>query len=406
MKVFFISGFFPDNQKDFILNNSKGVIQNAAHVYQGNLLKGLDAVYESGVEVINLPFVGSWPTRFKRLYFPSCKVSAYGRNSCVRGIGFLNFPIIKHFARFLSLFSVLVKEKKQDHFVFMVYCAHLPFIAGVVLAKKIKFHKSKVCLIVPDLPEFMSEETGFFYRFFKALDSFLIMKLIRHVDSYVLLTDAMAEKLGVEQDSYIVVEGIANNNSEVSQAESLVSDKKIIFYSGTLAARYGVRDLVDAFREVPLPSCELWICGEGDSRGYIESAARQDGRIKYYGQLSQEKVINLQRQSTVLVNPRLPFGEFTKYSFPSKVMEYMASGRPVVMHRLPGIPSEYFRYCFTPELSDMKSLKECLVFVLGLSMDRLNDVGRTARQFVLDNKSCVSQAYRIKTFLEREANAK
>ena len=41
------------------------------------------------------------------------------------------------------------------------------------------------------------------------------------------------------------------------------------------------------------------------------------------------------------MNPRSADAEYTKYSFPSKTIEYLATGVPVVMNRLPGIPEEY-----------------------------------------------------------------
>ena len=43
-------------------------------------------------------------------------------------------------------------------------------------------------------------------------------------------------------------------------------------------------------------------------------------------------------QSLWPVNPRQNNEEFTKYSFPSKTMEYLASGVPVVAYKLDGIP--------------------------------------------------------------------
>lgn len=404
MRYIFIGGIFLNSQNDLILRNSSGIIQNAANVYQASLLNGLDAVCECGVEILNLPFVGSWPSRFRKLYFPSSMPASYGHSSLARGVGFLNITLIKHFARFISLCYVLLKRETQRDSVFIIYSVHLPFIAAVLLAKKIRLRSSKVCLVVPDLPEFMSDEDGKLYKFFKAIDLFFIRKLIGHIDGYVLLTDAMAEKLNIEQGSYIVVEGIANDN--VPASKNIKSDKKVIFYSGTLASRYGIRDLVEAFKRIECCNCELWICGEGDSRAYIESAASLDERIKYHGQLPREKVIELQMQSTVLVNPRLPLGEYTKYSFPSKIIEYMSTGRPVVMHKLPGIPAEYFQYCFTPELPNVESLQECLAFVLDLGADKLDEVGQSAKRFVLDNKSCVSQAARVRSFLEEVINEK
>src|SRR5690606_28756232 len=99
---------------------------------------------------------------FRSFYFPSFITSTFGKGSLVRGIGFLNLPVIKYFCRFFSLLCVLLKEMSREDRIFLIYCVHLPFIAAVVLAKRIKFRSSRICLVVPDLPEFMSDQGGFF----------------------------------------------------------------------------------------------------------------------------------------------------------------------------------------------------------------------------------------------------
>ncbi|MDH4568828.1 glycosyltransferase family 4 protein [Pseudomonas sp. BN414] len=398
MRIVFVGGLFPDVQRKEILERSKGVIQNAADSFQFGLLKGLDAVVDDGIEILNLPFVGSYPARYTHAYFPGCFDKLFKKTS-VKGIGFLNISIIKHFSRFFSLLNALRKIRFSSDDVLMMYSVHLPFLAAAYFLKKIRKPYPKVCLIVPDLPEHMSDSKDILYRLFKRIDVFLIDKLLGSVDCYVLLTSAMAERLGVTEQRFVVVEGVAVE-PEV-HADQVESDRRIVFYSGTLARRYGVCDLVSAFREISAPDCELWICGDGDSREYIESVASQDPRVKYLGQLPRDQVIKIQHQATLLVNPRSAEGLYTRYSFPSKIMEYMVSGRPVVMHRLPGVPAEYYDHCYAPRTGDTQGLKECLRHVLSLDEDKLIEVGSSAKRFILENKSSTSQGAKIKDFLKR-----
>lgn len=398
MKIIFIGGFFPDDQIDMIYESSSGPIQNAAHVFQSNLLKGFDAVFSEGATVLNLPFIGSYPLRFNKIYYPKSS-SVFLKNTKVNGVGFLNLTFIKYYARFLSTLIALLGVKKTNNECFFIYSMHLPFVAAAVISKKIKFNKSKICLIVPDLPEYMSGNRGFFYNLFKKVESGILSFFLKGIDDYILLTGEMAKKLKLQDEQYIVVEGIADN---VELYLDLNRDnKRVVFYSGTLAKRYGVCDLVDAFSALDDENLELWICGDGDSKNYISNMQKSDVRIKYLGQLPRDQVVKLQQKATVLVNPRGPQGEYTKYSFPSKVMEYMSSGRPVVMHRLPGIPAEYFDYCYTPATSSVLSLNECLNSVLKISDEELTATGIAAKDFVINNKSYIKQAEKIKKFILR-----
>ena len=56
------------------------------------------------------------------------------------------------------------------------------------------------------------------------------------------------------------------------------------------------------------------------------------------GCVTNDEIVRLQCEATLLVNPRPSDKEFCKYSFPSKTIEYMASGTPVLMTKLPGVP--------------------------------------------------------------------
>lgn len=117
--------------------------------------------------------------------------------------------------------------------------------------------------------------------------------------------------------------------------------KKTILYTGKLDARFGIRDLIEAFKRIDDEEFSLWICGLGLDQAFVEDAVKSDSRIKYWGIMEQKRIFEMQREATLLVNPRNGEAEYTKYSFPSKTMEYMASGTPTVMYKLPGLPVDY-----------------------------------------------------------------
>jgi glycosyltransferase involved in cell wall biosynthesis len=88
-----------------------------------------------------------------------------------------------------------------------------------------------------------------------------------------------------------------------------------------------------------------------------------------------------------------------KYSFPSKTMEYMASGKPVVMYKLDGIPDEYDEYLFYADGSNgIEGLATKLKEVLN-NYDSALVKAECAKEFVLNNKNAKVQAKRILDFV-------
>ena len=109
---------------------------------------------------------------------------------------------------------------------------------------------------------------------------------------------------------------------------------------------------------------------------------------------------DLQSCVTLLVNPRHSADDYTKYSFPSKTMEYLASGTPTVMAHLPAIPSEYDEFLFYFDDESIEGMARKLVELCEMDCKILKERGEGARHFILDNKNANVQSQRIYSLVE------
>lgn len=76
----------------------------------------------------------------------------------------------------------------------------------------------------------------------------------------------------VTNQKYIVMERIS---SKFTKRESLQpkSNIKRVVYAGTSHEKFGIIQLLEAYREVDVPNTELCICGLGDSEYRIKAVA-------------------------------------------------------------------------------------------------------------------------------------
>ena len=178
-------------------------------------------------------------------------------------------------------------------------------------------------------------------------------------------------------------------------------EKKVVLYTGTLRKIFGVMNLVKAFQSLENTDAELWICGSGDSENDINEAAKQDSRIKYFGMVDSQAALKMQRQATVLVNPRTSEGEYTRYSFPSKTMEYLLAGKSVIINRLSGIPEEYYEYVYTPDDEGIEALAACISSVLAMNPSTRNTRAQRGREFIISQKNSFIQTKRILNLISK-----
>jgi len=394
MQTIFIGGLYPNEILDEIKENTKH-LDFAANTLQWALLNGFEA-NSYPVKVITLPTLRDFPQYYKKTYFKSSSFSHIKGNEDLC-LGFVTIPVIKHVSKYLNLYKSLnnlLKDKDNVHLI--IYGIHSPYLKAV---KKIKQRNDKIktCLIVPDLPEYMSDSKNIIYRLLKSIDKKIILKSFQYIDSFVLLSQYMAERLPIGDKPWMVMEGIYNTNDNITNVPK--EPYKTILYTGNLAKRYGILDLLEAFTKINSPDFRLWLCGNGDGLEKIQEIQKRDSRIEYFGILPRNEVLKLQKRATLLVNPRHSYEEYTKYSFPSKTMEYMASGTPTLMSKLPCLPKEYEPYIYFFDDESVEGMKNKIIEICEKSQEELNEFGKKAAEFIHTRKNEIAQTKKIIEFI-------
>ena len=397
MKTLYIGCFCEPTQMPFINKHTKGKITISATTFQRALLSGYTESDQGFDYIINVPDLGSFPQRCSTPFFRRTTFSFASMNG-VNG-AFFNFTYLKRY----SIYKSIMREACQwintcgnEQIVIVVYSLIYPYIKAAVDLKK-KYPNVHICCIVLDLPEFFGDNTSFLYRVLEQHNTRKIYSITPFIDSFVLLTEAMKDKLKVGSRPYLVMEGIYNVVDVIPQNKM----KKTILYSGKLDIRFGIKNLIESFGLIKDEEFSLWICGQGLESDYVEKAAKKDKRIKYWGLLEQSKVFKMQRQANLLINPRKGDVEYTKYSFPSKTMEYMASGTPTIMYRLPGLPIDYQKHLVLIPDNSLDTMATLLQEWGNKKQAELDNFGEDARHFILENKNSKVQASRLMDFITK-----
>lgn len=310
--------------------------------------------------------------------------------ACYRYIPAIRNPIVKAAAVGFGTFFQTLFLIRKDSAVIVDGLNRVTALSALLAARL----RAKPCVgIVTDLPDMLGGS-----RFSKAFANFVI----RHCTHYVLLTEAMNDYLNKSGKPYVILEG----HSDVTMKDKNPSlDKKshprICFYAGGVSKQYGLGNLVDGFRMADVADAVLHIYGPGDYVEELQEIAEKDSRIFYGGMLLNQEIVEKELEATLLVNPRPTEEEYVKYSFPSKTMEYMASGTPVLTTVLPGMPKEYHPYVFLLEDETAEGIAAKLRDVLKNSDEALFEKGRKARTFVLEEKNNVIQARKILDMLRK-----
>jgi len=124
------------------------------------------------------------------------------------------------------------------------------------------------------------------------------------------------------------------------------TNDKYVFYAGSFSQKKdGVKSLVNAFNLVKdkHPGLELWIAGgkyqirDTQTLKDLITKLQLNNRVKLLGELNRDEVPGYLMNAYLLVLPR-PDSKQARGGFPTKLGEYLASGRPVISTSVGEIP--------------------------------------------------------------------
>ena len=401
MRILFLGFAEPDDIMDLICNEDP-IPPIQTHKFNWSLINGMESHLDNPLDIVSAMPISDYP-RNPRLYVKRNTYKRQGGGN-ILDLSFVNVLALKHISRFFSALSAGISWVNQTRHVkrrvIMVYGVHTPFlIVGQLLSR---FFGIPVIGIWTDPPGVSLPNDGWAKRMIRNVDSSLARKYMKKMNGCVALTRELAEDYSPGVPTFIM-EGIANIANYVQAGTESKSDelenKCIVMYAGGLCEHHGVRTLIEGFRQFADASCRLWLFGRGEMEEEVRHIMDEDNRVIYYGFRSNAEVHKAEKEATVLINPRPTTSDVTKYLFPSKTIEYMLTGTPVITTRMPGITDEYSPYLFFIDDESPTGIADALKKIRSYPSSMLMEFGAKASAFVRESKNPTVQGKRVVEFI-------
>ena len=143
---------------------------------------------------------------------------------------------------------------------------------------------------------------------------------------------AMVVERGIRADAVTVLPNQVPHDvlEGASSAPIAPARAPTVAYVGLIGEAQGLDVLVDVARE--LPDVQFVVAGDGPEREDLERRARENGatNLSFAGYLNREQVIEIYRRSDILFSHIKDTPTLNTTAMPSKLLEYMAAGKPLV----------------------------------------------------------------------------
>ena len=155
----------------------------------------------------------------------------------------------------------------------------------------------------------------------KSFTNYVLSKA-NDLSGYISLTPGLNQLFNKNSRANLSFEGIVDDKAKKKEKNAYGD---YIYYNGSLDEKYGVYELIKAFKELDNPNINLVISGYHANKEKMDEIIGEDKNIINVGMLQNDEIISYANQSLINVNP-CPFTEdYDRYLVPDSLVDFLSA---------------------------------------------------------------------------------
>ena len=288
----------------------------------------------------------------RKLFFGFRRV--YDNNLTFNILPFVNLLLLKHITRLFALiFNPFILYKCLSSSLVVVHGTHTPYLLFALLISL--FNKRTVLILTDEHGYELRNCANPVKSFLMKLDIFFMRALIHSFDKHICLNSSFAAEFSLS--NYVVFPGISSSDvieSAYNYIDSISTDLLpasfsssypfVLTFAGNLTSDNGIPLLIKILPFLSDLNVKLNIIGKGALLDLLQKKSSEFSFVTLQQDLSRREILDIMTRSHLLLHPRPTDSPVTRFSFPSKLIEYISTGTPVLSTQLKSIPSDLRPY--------------------------------------------------------------
>ena len=376
----------------------------AGYLATSNMLESLTAAGADVSLILSFFPMPAWP-RARVLVARGGSETLEDGSPVVR-LGYPNVTPLKQIWLGLSTAVVLMRwgfvHRRDSRRAILCYNLSVPPGYIVWIASRITHSRMVAIVYDMDLPG-ITVPDSIWHR----LDFAQTKALMPRLDAIIGITEWIARDFAPDVPSICVPGGISDSLANRFSADDCRTRSSLprVVFAGRLSTSNGIGLLLDALAAEPDMNVRLQLIGDGPLLARARSMSQTDVRLEVVGGLPHEAVLSAYATADAIVCLRLQETLRTPYLFPSKLIEAMAVGLPLICtipHNAPvEIQSALRRLAIVVDSEQSESVVAALKVLTSDGMLEASRKARMLRLWAIENLSWHTQCQKMLEFIER-----
>ena len=209
-------------------------------------------------------------------------------------------------------------------------------------------------------------------------------KALRSFNGLISFTEHVKQELQV--DIPFCSFAIGCNEDAIPEGLPIVTSEKTAVYAGTLIYYNGTQELLQAFAMLG-PEYQLHIYGYGPLEQAVQQAAKEYENIHFHGRFAPEETTQILGNYALLINPRRIDPDIENFTFPSKLVDYILTGKSVLSSDFKTLPPAYREFVYILEDLQPETIATGVRNVFGDSLETRQTRGKAGIDYVKNNQT-------------------
>lgn len=375
----------------------------AGNLFQLNFLAALRRSRLPMPEVFSYLPMPSFP-RYRKLFFRGGR-DRLADGTGVRFLPFLNLGPLKiatlGIASFFQALGWAWRNRRAERRIVIAYNLNAPPGWPLWLACRISR-----CEFVPFIGDILVPGEVIANSWLRRLEFDTQRRIIPKVDGLLVANHAIVEDFANGRESLLIEGGVPE--SFLRKFERPVEESSSTFrivFAGQLSSLNGVELLLSAIAKIPDQNIRFTIAGSGPLHDEVKAAAMRDPRIFFAGLLPHRELLDIYCETDLVLSLRRTDNQTHRYVFPSKVVECLATGVPLLTTCTGHAEREFGEFTILLPDETPEALAAKIQEVIRWPRSKRIELGQLAQTYVRENRTWESNIVRLEAYLESNRRA-
>lgn len=392
-------GAFTPNRPEYL----NAATSTAGNLFQLNFLEAFGAADLPAPEVVSYRPMPSFPRSRTLFYRGGTTEIADGEP--IRFMPFLNIGALKivslGIASFVSVLKWAADNPEAKRKIVIAYNLTAPPAWPILWACRLV--GAEFVPFIGDIyvPGEVVKDTWMRRREFESQK-----RVIPKVDGLMVANRAIVEDFAPNRDSILVEGGVPEAMIDrFACAQQQDRDTFNIVFAGALTELNGIPLLLEVFAKLDDPRFRLTIAGRGECEPLVKQVAARDSRVTALGLIPHEKVAEQYETADLLVSLRRTNNQTHRYVFPSKVVECLSTGRPLLTTATGHAKEEFGPFALIVEDETATAIADQITEFAAKPAEERFSLGKAAQDYVRRERTWEANVVRLRHYLESKTAA-